>query len=96
MRVRTRENNIKPKGESKIQEKKIMGKDDHAHGGSKLERRLSRDHGTHAPKSDHGAHKQSAHHPHGRRMSVIGKDGRKSDVSRGFFDMAAVFPMCIP
>lgn len=73
-----------------------MGKDDHAHGGSKLERRLSRDHGTHAPKSEHGAHKQSAHHPHGRRMSVIGKDGRKSDVSRGFFDMAVVFPMCIP
>eukprot|EP00105_Crassostrea_gigas_P026752 XP_011447824.1 PREDICTED: MYCBP-associated protein-like isoform X3 [Crassostrea gigas] len=54
-----------------------MGKDDHAHGGSKLERRLSRDHGTHAPKSEHGAHKQSAHHAHGRRMSVIGKDGHK-------------------
>lgn len=54
-----------------------MGKEDHVHGGSKLERRLSRDHGTHAGKSEHGAHKQSAHHPHGRRMSVIGKDGHK-------------------
>lgn len=62
-----------------------MGKEDHVHGGSKLERRLSRDQGTHAGKSEHGAHKQGAHHPHGRRMSVIGKDGRKSDVSMGLF-----------
>lgn len=62
-----------------------MGKEDHVHGGSKLERRLSRDHGTHAGKSEHGAHKQSAHHPHGRRMSVIGKDGRKLDVFMGLF-----------
>lgn len=61
-----------------------MGKEDHVHGGSKLERRLSRDHGTHAGKSEHGAHKQSAHHPHGRRMSVIGKDGRKLDVLHAF------------
>lgn len=62
-----------------------MVKEEHA--GSKLERRSSRDHGGHktehhsahktehgAHKAEHGTHKQA---PHGRRMSVIGKDGRK-------------------
>ena len=62
-----------------------MVKEEHA--GSKLERRLSRDHGAHklehhsAHKTEHGAHKAEhgaqKHAPHGRRMSVIGKDGRK-------------------
>ena len=62
-----------------------MVKEEHA--GSKLERRLSRDHGAHklehhsAHKTEHGVHKAEhgaqKHAPHGRRMSVIGKDGRK-------------------
>lgn len=57
MRVRIRENNIKLKGESKIEEKKIMGKDDYVYGGSKLERRLSRDYGIYVAKLEYGVYK---------------------------------------
>lgn len=44
------------------------------HGAHKLEHGAHKpEHGAHKP--EHGAHKAGAH---GRRMSVIGKDGRKS------------------
>lgn len=57
MRVCIKENNIKLKRELKIEEKKIMGKDDYVYGGSKLEWWLSCDYGIYVLKLEYGVYK---------------------------------------